>query len=995
LDASRPNRDPEEPMSPFPTDRYQRIDAVFEAVLDLPTDEQMAYLTRTAGDDPELQEEVLRLLRAHHRSEGFLDAPAYQVAKPLLEATDLAQAGDVPDRIGPWRIVRLIGEGGMGAVFLGERADGQFEQRAAIKLIQGGTPGLIRRFIEERRILALLEHPGIARLIEGGLTPGGLPYFAMELIEGVHLHRYCEDHDLSVDRRLELLVEVCDAVSYAHQHLIIHRDLKPSNILVTPAGRVKLLDFGIAKLLSAETQADHTDTRLPVMTPQFAAPEQVRGEAVSTATDVYALGVLLYLLLTHQYPYDVRDKRMAELTRIICEQEPPKPSARARESRRRLRGDLDLIVLTALRKDPTRRYQSPTALAEDLRRFREGRPILARPDSLAYRTRKFIRRNHAALALAAATAVALVGAILVAAVVLGGAFAAGRLPGTRMEAGGPRTSIAVLPFRNLGEDSSYAYFADGLHDELLTQLAKVASLRVIGRASVRGYEETAKPLRQIGEELAVGSIVEAGVQVVGNRLRVTVRLLDPGTQTHLWAERYDRTLDDAFAVQSDIAQRIVAAVGGTLTSAEAGAIAAVPTQHAGAYDFYLQGLEYQRRAGFLRENLVTAQQLYERALALDSGFALAHSALASVHVTMHMYGYDRSPTRLELAQREAEVALGLEPGLPQAHLAAGVRDYLGFRHREALDQLDLGLRGAPNDPELWVWTAFLRRSLGQWDSAIAALEHARRLDPRDANLSHVIGDTYHYLHRYPEAIEAYRHAAALAPDLVQPRLSLAWSYVLWKGELDTLRAILRGLPLDGDPGEGGSSYGEQRLVLLLWERRPDSLLSLLRVMRSAAGTNDQTAARALFDQTPSRALFAAEAHTLRGDTGAARVAFDSAAALLTIEERAHPDDWFVHAARGMALAALGRRSEALREVRWLERFDVDHPDRYESGPAYCRARILARLGETDAALALIEQQLGGPSLLSAHELRLNPDFDPIRSDPRYQTLLRKYADPGI
>ena len=317
-----------------------------------------------------------------------------------------------------------------------------------------------------------------------------------------------------------------------------------------------------------------------------------------------------------------------------------------------------------------------------------------------------------------------------AALAIAGVFAAGRLPDTHAEAGGPHTSIAVLPFRNLSEDTSYAYVARGLHDELLTQLVKVSSLRVIGRASVLGYEETSKPLRQIGQELGVGSIVEAGVQVDGNRLRVTVQLLDPTTQAHLWAERYDRTMDDAFAVQSDIAQRIVAAVGARLTSAEGGAIAARPTQVAGAYDFYLQGLAYQRRPGFLRKNYLTAQQLYERAIALDSGFALAHAALASVHVAMHKLRYDVSSTRLEQAQREADLALRLVPGLPQAHLAsAGVLYHRGGRYREALDQVNLGLRGAPNDPEMWGWAGVAQLSLGNWDSAIVALEHARAAPP--------------------------------------------------------------------------------------------------------------------------------------------------------------------------------------------------------------------------------------------------------------------------
>jgi serine/threonine protein kinase/Flp pilus assembly protein TadD len=394
-------------MAASPTDRYRRVDAVFDALLDLPPEEQLAFADRAAGDDPDIHAEVLRLLHAHRR-EGFLESPP-PGAGALLDA--MAPAAHVPERVGPWRIVRLLGRGGMGAVYLGERADGQFDQRAAVKLIQRAAPGILRRFLEERRILALLEHPGIARLLEGGVTPDGLPYFAMELIDGAPLTQYCDEHDLTVARRLELVGHVCDAVSYAHQHLVIHRDLKPSNILVTADGRPKLLDFGVAKLL-APGGPELTEAQLPAMTPEFAAPEQVRGEAVSTATDVYALGVLLYLLLADRYPYEVRGKTFAELSWIICEEEPPRPSAVAHDARRReLQGDLDLIVLTALRKDPARRYQTPAELAQDLRRYREGRPIRARADSPAYRLRMFAGRNRGAIAAGAALVALLSGGL--------------------------------------------------------------------------------------------------------------------------------------------------------------------------------------------------------------------------------------------------------------------------------------------------------------------------------------------------------------------------------------------------------------------------------------------------------------------------------------------------------------------------------------------------------------------------------------------------------
>ena len=397
-------------MSASPTDWFRRVDTVFDAVVDVPADQRAAFIDRACGDDQALRAEVLELLHAYHHSDSFLEAPAAAIAAPLLEPA-AAVAGAAPERIGPFHVVREIGRGGMGRVFLGERVDGQFEQRVAIKLIQHGTPGVVRRFVEERRILALLEHPNIARLVDGGLTAGGLPYFAMELVDGEPIDRYCQSRNLPLDARLELFARVCDAVAYAHQRLVIHRDLKPSNILVTAEPRVKLLDFGIAKLLGDTAGEDLTRTGFSVMTPEFAAPEQIRGTPISTATDVYSLGVLLYLLLVGERPYDVRGKSPAELERIVCVEVPPKPSSRAAGAMaRRMRGDLDLIVMTALQKDERRRYQSPATLAHDLQRFRQGRAILARPDSARYRIGKFVRRNRTAVAVTALTAAALVGA---------------------------------------------------------------------------------------------------------------------------------------------------------------------------------------------------------------------------------------------------------------------------------------------------------------------------------------------------------------------------------------------------------------------------------------------------------------------------------------------------------------------------------------------------------------------------------------------------------
>jgi len=381
-------------------DRLREIDRLFDAALDQPPTLRKELLDHACADDAELRGEVERLLEAHHAAAGFLELPAAGFAAPLLDRAARLSAASVPARIGPFHVIREIGHGGMGTVFLAERADGQFEQRVALKLIrQRGIIDLVPRFLEERRILALLEHPRIARLVDGGVTDDGTPWFAMEYVDGEPIDRYCVTHSLSTAERLELVAAVCDAVQYAHQHFIVHRDLKPSNILVTSDGRPKLLDFGVAKLVGPVAHGDDGATTRPLlsaMTPEYAAPEQVRGEAASASTDVYSLGVLLYVLLTGQHPYHVRDRSPAEMERIICEVDPARPSVRVADRRlaRAITGDLDSIVLRALAKERDARYASAQELAEDLRRHLSGHPVRARRQTRSYRTRRFVKRHR-------------------------------------------------------------------------------------------------------------------------------------------------------------------------------------------------------------------------------------------------------------------------------------------------------------------------------------------------------------------------------------------------------------------------------------------------------------------------------------------------------------------------------------------------------------------------------------------------------------------------
>lgn len=388
-------------------DLWSRAKPVYERLQSVPPVDQPAVLAEMCGGDSALRDEVERLLALDAESGGFFASLRDDLYEPG------ASCGALPERIGPWRVVREIGRGGMGRVVLAERDDESFEQKVAIKLVESAAPGLVRRFHRERRILASLDHPGIARLLDGGTLPDGRPYLVMDYVEGQPLTTYADAHRLSVEDRLRLFVQVCEVAAYAHRSLVVHLDLKPSNILVAQdaAGRptVKLLDFGIARLVDTDELV--TQTRQLAYSPVYAAPEQIRGEPPTTATDVYALGVVLYELLTGQRPVSHTGRGRGEVEALVLHEDPPLPSAVAATQdgrsptsarlRRRLRGDLDRIVVKALRKEPDRRYGSAETLGQEIIRHLEGLPVEARRPTVGYRVHRFVRRHRIGVAMTA------------------------------------------------------------------------------------------------------------------------------------------------------------------------------------------------------------------------------------------------------------------------------------------------------------------------------------------------------------------------------------------------------------------------------------------------------------------------------------------------------------------------------------------------------------------------------------------------------------------
>ena len=405
-------------------ERYQHIRRVFESVVELAPADRERILTEVRQTDPSLAAEVEQLVVLHSR-DGFLDQPIANLHAPEREP-DPNLAGT---RIGSYEIIQEIGRGGMGTVYEASRMDGSFRKRAAIKVIRATllTESLVEKFRRERQILAGLDHPNIARILDGGTTPAGRPYFVMEYVSGVRIDRYCDDHRLGMDGRLDLFSRVCDAVQYAHDHLIVHCDLKPGNILITSEGGVKLLDFGIAKILADPADSGSAAfagigaASAMILTPEYASPEQVEGKPITAATDVYLLGVLLYELLTGLHPLHGCGELPHEVMSAVCERDPKKPSAAVGASvgmaglQRQLNGELDNIVMLALQKDPRRRYSSVTKFRDDIARYRNGLPVAAQGDQLRYRAKKFCRRNVFTVAAAALVTVSLTAGIVVSA----------------------------------------------------------------------------------------------------------------------------------------------------------------------------------------------------------------------------------------------------------------------------------------------------------------------------------------------------------------------------------------------------------------------------------------------------------------------------------------------------------------------------------------------------------------------------------------------------
>ena len=963
-------------------ERWQRLKSILsEAFEEESTSARFAFVERSCSDDQALLQDAESLLAEaeilRRSASDDLEACAEDATKRIRRdgATQIGR------RIGAYVVEREIGRGGMGTVYLAARADGFFEKKVAIKLLNSwiDTEEMVRRFHSERHVLARLDHPNIARLLDAGSTEEGSQYFVMEYVEGVPVTRFLNETNASISSRLELFLKICSAVEAAHANSVVHRDLKPSNILVTEKGEVKLLDFGIAKvMLPAAEPIESAASGAALFTPVSASPEQARGETVTESTDVYALGALLYEILSGCRPhrFSHRKPTLEELLTVLCEQDPHPPSSVVEDParQRRLRGDLDAIVLCALRKNPTKRYASVKSFADDIRRHLAGKAIQARSGEQTYVLRRaFLGRRSLRSGLAILAAAAVLGGLLL----TGRFFSNRKAPEPTAIAPIPQKSIAILPFRTVNSGSAVlpferlgatvdnSYFVQGIHENVLARLTQVSDLKVISRDSVAAYGGT-RNRRGIAEALGVACILEGSVQMLGDRLRVNARLIDSRNDTTIWEHHYEDAVSAILPIESAIVQAVASEMHASLSPDEKRLLAEAPTRDVTAYDLYFRALH-----AFHQRDYPGAIELLHDCVGRDPQFVLAHCLLSKTHISSYIF-VDRVDQSLAAGKEAAETAIRLAPQSADAHLAMA-RYYRASRDFDRPLQELSGI-GIPRDrAEYYELLALAERRHGRWKDALRDGQAAVELDPQNPSIEIELLESYIALRQFKEGEDlAARVIKHFHPD--DDIISIYRSYCqLGLGNLDEARSVVENAPVR-------TSFGTHRLVEL------------------AVFARDLDRASALIATFPPerqyKGLWEGVVAKMRGDHEKARQFFIGAIEHHQKTLANVPNDLDARSALSLAYAALGRKEEAIREAKGaVEATPLSH--NAVEGPAQLvvLAEVYAQTGEPEAALEQLAIAVQLPAGPDYGRLKFQPVWDGIRTDPRFQDIMARATRP--
>ena len=958
-------------------ERWKQVNDLFQSAVERAPAERAAFLDEACRGDESLRREVGSLLTSHERSENFIELPAFEVAPELVtsERTNTL----VGKLIGHYRIESLVGVGGMGEVYLAR--DERLGRKAALKLLPDSLTTdetQLSRFKNEARTASSLNHPNILTVYEIG-AEGNRQFIATEFIEGITLRVSIARGRINPHTALEIAVQVASALAAAHEAGVVHRDIKPENIMLRPDGYVKVLDFGIAKLSEQRLAShDHTvETTAPLQTrpglvlgtARYMSPEQARGQKVDVRTDIWSLGVVFYEMVGGIPPF--RGDTPSDCIASILTAEPPPLSGILTDVPLKL----ESILQKALRKNSDERYHTIKEMLADLRLLKEeleADSSLPQTKAPAESIVSKIKHHKRGMLFT------LAGALLAAAVVYSFYFVApAPLPNEK--------SIAVLPFENLSEEKSNAYFADGIQDEILTRLSKIADLKVISRTSTQRYKNTSQKVSEIANQLGVANLLEGSVQKTNDQVRVNVQLIRAASDSHLWAETFDRRVTDIFSVESEVAKTIADRLRAKLTGQEEQVIAARPTDNPEAYDAYLRGLAYTLKTGNSPANTLAAQKYLKEAVRLDSKFALAWALLSYVDAL----GYLTLTLQPTVALREetgqaAETALTLQPNLGEAIMARGYYYYACLKDYDAaVRYFEQARQSLPNSSQIPESLAYVARRRGQWDRSESYFNEAERLDPRNVSLLTQHAQSYMIVRRFSEALRKFDQVLDVIPgdlDTLAQQAGIAQA----QGDLQRAAALLA--PLHPPADDTGAL--EIQVYQAILERRPVQMISQLKEILSKPDP-------ALGYNNGELRFWLGWAQEIAGDHSAAQESFRQARGELEPFLKDQPDNYvligdlaLVNTCLGDKAAALDLSEQAMR-VLPLEKDVVDGP-----APIEIFARVAAQVGERDRAIAALEKLLSIPSEgalasrvpLTPALLRLDPMFDPLRNDPRFQKL---------
>ena len=884
----------------------------------------------------------------------------------------IAHNDGVPIEFGDYEFLEEIGRGSQGVVYRARQKS--LNRIVALKVIALGhwaTEPHVKRFRREAEAAARLNHPGIVPIYEVGERDGAC-YFSMGLIEGGQLDAMLESasrtdsscgerEPMPIRSAVELIVKLARTVQYAHEHNILHRDIKPGNILLDAKGEPHLTDFGLARLV--ETESTVTGTLEVLGTPSYMAPEQAAGETtrVSKATDVYGLGAVLYQLLTRQPPF--AGGTTYDTIKLLLETEPKQP----RQLNPKVDRELSTICLKCLEKKPQRRYSSALALAEDLEHWLKHEPIQARRTGLFVRGKKWLQRKPA-----------IAGVIILS---LALALAIGwNIWKTEFVHHPVAKGIAVLPFENLSGNPDNAYFADGIQEEILTRLAKIADLKVISRTSTQRYHSKLGNLPEIAKQLGVANILEGSVQKAADQVRVNVQLINAQTDSHLWADTYERKLTDIFGVESEIAKRIAESLQAKLSGHEQQALAVKPTNNPEAYEAYLRGLAFQAR-GYSEDDLRKAIGFFEQAVQRDSNFAFAWARLSRAHTWKYFYN-DGTALRRDTATKALENAQNLEPSSPETLLALGYYQYWVLHdYGAAKTTFQRVSKIEPSNSEVPHGLAFITRREGHWNESIAYFEQALALDPRNVELLSDTALNYAMLRQFPTALKLYDRALDIVPN--DPDIMASEAGIFQgQGNLPEAARLLSGIN-EQPANEDTLAIKTTQLRL---ERNYGEVIRLLQVRLAQFHFLSEV------DKGHEQAMLPF-LQRLSGDSAGASVTAREAREALETSLKNRTDDelW---ASLALANAVIGEKGSALEEAErammlWPSSKDpVNGPTREEN-----LALVQTVVGDNDRAISTLARLLQTPyaswlygTPITPALLRLDPIWDPLRGDPAFQKL---------